>query len=470
MSKTWKQPVVTIGIAILWLIGNLVWLSQDKLVRDGDEDGHVGAAELFAQTLTEQGWIIWATEAWHGDYGEYPPLFAAFVGAWWSFFEGDPNNPWIRSFCLLSVFFCAVGAGWLCQQMRGPWIIAFAFTLFAPLLNGIGRHFMLEGFVAMWTALFAASFYRAITHPAYHSAALSGLFFGFGMLSKQTFIIVALPVFLLAYRMRLSIIAFIATSLLICGPWYYTQFGKQQEYLQQSVQSDENAGILFQIAGPIADFTWDVVGPLGSALIIWGIWKLYRAPNTAQKRLLIWLAIGLLLFICIPKKYPRLLLGMTPLAAVFIALGLRDLRGNVQLLITTIPMIWLLIGSTQQLSGSFFRQQVDDGARQIWLRPYDSRDFGLLLLLDLAQTKQGGTIAIANSPQFPSSIQTTHGWSYHVEPYLRRNGVEMEVVETTPDSAMWRKAELRVLWYGNIEQKPLPVKINDKPYFHWQQR
>ena len=35
-------------LTIAWLGLSVAWLDADRMVRDGDEEGHVGAAELFA--------------------------------------------------------------------------------------------------------------------------------------------------------------------------------------------------------------------------------------------------------------------------------------------------------------------------------------------------------------------------------------------------------------------------------------
>ncbi len=76
------------ALLLLWLALSLAWLRADHLVRDGDEEGHVGAAELFLQQLDEGRMGAFATDALWGDLGEYPPLYPAVVGGWWFLMGG----------------------------------------------------------------------------------------------------------------------------------------------------------------------------------------------------------------------------------------------------------------------------------------------------------------------------------------------------------------------------------------------
>ena len=39
--------------------------------------------ELFKDIWLNDGFYIWFIEMWQGSYGEYPPLFAGTMGAWW---------------------------------------------------------------------------------------------------------------------------------------------------------------------------------------------------------------------------------------------------------------------------------------------------------------------------------------------------------------------------------------------------
>src|SRR6056300_1037005 len=92
------------AVVIVWVLGSLLWLSDDRLLRDGDEEGHVGAAELMRLHLDGGDWATFAHDAWQGELGEYPPLYPALVGAWWWICgSGQPGSLPIRSVNLLGL-------------------------------------------------------------------------------------------------------------------------------------------------------------------------------------------------------------------------------------------------------------------------------------------------------------------------------------------------------------------------------
>ena len=99
---------MTIAILGWWLL-NIHWIKSDSLIRDGDEEGHVGAMELFK----EYGLEKWLIEMWSGHYGEYPSLFAGIMGGWWRFITNlngvtPPDSIWIRGVLPFTVLLTAL--------------------------------------------------------------------------------------------------------------------------------------------------------------------------------------------------------------------------------------------------------------------------------------------------------------------------------------------------------------------------
>ncbi|MFT4975825.1 MAG: hypothetical protein ACI8S6_001718 [Myxococcota bacterium] len=91
-----------LSVAALWLAANLAWLHTDRLLRDGDEEGHVGAAELMLELIHTEGPLSFVAAAIAGDYGEYPPLYPALVAAWWWLMgSGQPGSFEVRAVGLL---------------------------------------------------------------------------------------------------------------------------------------------------------------------------------------------------------------------------------------------------------------------------------------------------------------------------------------------------------------------------------
>ena len=67
-----NRITITIAIVGWWILNPL---DRPTPIRDGDEEGHVGAMELFK----EYGFESLITEVCR-HYGEYPPLFAGMIG------------------------------------------------------------------------------------------------------------------------------------------------------------------------------------------------------------------------------------------------------------------------------------------------------------------------------------------------------------------------------------------------------
>ena len=64
----------------------------DLIIRDGDEEGHVGAAEIFKDWLVRGEYGQFTTQLFWGNLGEYPPLFAGYIGFWWWLFDVQPED------------------------------------------------------------------------------------------------------------------------------------------------------------------------------------------------------------------------------------------------------------------------------------------------------------------------------------------------------------------------------------------
>ena len=94
-------------------------------------------------------------------------------------------------------------------------------------------------------------------------------------------------------------------------------------------------------------------------------------------------------------------------------------------------------------------ERVDDGCRQRWMRPPVSEDFGLQAVAAAARQRQASVVLVIDSPDIPCSVQTTHRWIDHLQPYLRREGIEAEVVEEPVPGA------LVIDWGGGSHASPL---------------
>ena len=193
-----RNRLIVALTTLFWAVVQGSWLHSDHLIRDGDEEGHVGAAELFRDVLLENGFWTWLCQALQGDFGEYPPLFASLLGAWWAVFPFAPEHPILRSFGSVLCLGTACCIARLVWKLRGNWSLAFTATLLLPLLNGLGRHFMPETLLTFMIAGFAMMLVGESETPSLRNKILLGVFAGLGLLTNQSFLLLA-PILALGF-------------------------------------------------------------------------------------------------------------------------------------------------------------------------------------------------------------------------------------------------------------------------------
>lgn len=439
-------------LALAWLAASLAWLDADRLVRDGDEEGHVGAAELFLGQLASGDLAGFLRDAWMGDLGEYPPLFPALVGAWWHLLGGgQPGEAPVRAVCLGGLLLAAWATGRLAASAHGAaggggdglppgaaaGTLAFGLTLCLPLATGLSRHFMPEGLLvgAVATSVWLA--WRAADRPGPATAAALGLALGLGLLVKQTFVLLAVvPVAVAALRARRWLGLSAAIAAVVAGPWYLRHMGEQLTYGQQSVaaSADATASLTTVLGYYPATALWLGLGPVlavlgtGAALVL--LARARRGGRSALTLGLAWGLGGLLLLTVVPKKYPRLMAPLTPAAALLAGAALAHLpRRRLGLAVALPPAAaWVAGASLVPISEPAFVPQADPRCLQAWLRPAVDDDLGLAAVADASARARPGPVVVTGGPDIPCSVQTTHPWASHLAPYLRREGQEREVL------------------------------------------
>ncbi len=444
-------------LAILWVLGSLWWLSEDQLLRDGDEEGHVGAAELMRLHLDGGNLRAFAWDTWRGDLGEYPPFYPALVGAWWWLGgSGLPGATPIRAVNLLGLMLAA----WATAQLAGRLqqdledrsnarlpaetvasLTAFAVVLTLPLANGLARHFMPEGLLVGWVALSVWLAARAADRGDNASVFALGAALGVGMLIKQTFLpLAALPVVVAGMGLRSRWLGVLLLAASIAGPWYWAHLGDQTRYISSSVQAGPQASQLNHLLYYPAAMVHLVAGPVAvGAGLLGGLLAWRRGGRGLRRGLAVALAwlLGLVLLVVIPKKYPRLAAPIAPALGLLAGLGAAQLRRR-----ETVPLAtvlcgtgWLIWSSTSPPTDPSWVPQVDEKCPQRWLRPAYASDMGLSAIVDELSNAGPGPLAVSGAPEIPCTVQTTHPWIHHLDPYLRRSGAERPVVEGTSRAA-----------------------------------
>jgi hypothetical protein len=459
-----RNRIIIIITTLLWGITQGFWLHSDHLIRDGDEEGHIGAAELFHDILLENGFWTWLSQAWCGDFGEYPPLFASLLGAWWSLFPFAPEHPVIRSFGSVLILGTAFFIARLVWRLKGNWELAFTATLLLPLLNGVGRHFMPEILLSFMMAGFAMMLVEESESPSIHNKILLGVIGGLGLLTKQSFLLLA-PIlalgFLFSKRLPLrSILPSVLLTIGIASPWYLQQFPKQNQYIQGSIQNNMSIDWLAHIL-----FYPSVILLIGWGLIGTIIFFLLLFKNRAQKIptwAWVWAIAGLLIMILLPKKYPRLLLAWLPLLGIFLGLLGKRFSTKQTLLVSALLFLQFISLSFMPNISVPFQAKIDNGCPQYWLRPPSNSDFQLRRIRDIVAANPEKSIAVLGDVSIDCQSQSTHNWTYHLDPYLRRHGLNTQINFLNEKNSIWKEAQIQIQWktmIANDDPNDLLIKI-----------
>lgn len=439
-------------LAGLWLIGSLAWIQADRMVRDGDEEGHVGAAELFLQQLRSGELLAFMDDAWRGQLGEYPPLVPALTGAWWKLMgEGAPESLAVRSVGLGSLLLTAWALGQLAHRHddgRGHAVTAaVGFVLCLPLANGVARHFMPEAPLMAAVALAVWAAVRAGERPSWGRAAFLGGVLGLGLLVKQTFVLTAaLPVLVALRRPRLPWLASGLVALVVAGPWYLRHLDAQLRYGSESAGRSGELTLLGEALYYPAATAWAGWGPVLTLGVIGGVaWALRERRARALLLPAAWFLGGMLILALIPKKYPRLLLPLLPAGGLVVAVAAARLRRPWLALIPGLLAAggWLIFTSVRTLPPPAVVDALDPGCTQLWLRAPIDDDLGLGEVIAAVREAPPGRVAVQRAPEIPCAVQTTHGWFHHLGPALRRAGVERELFEGRDLGAA-----LQLTWLG----------------------
>ncbi len=427
-----------------WLTGSLAWLSADRLIRDGDEEGHVGAAELLVGVLRDDGLLAFFAAALAGDLGEYPPLYPAAVAAWWSLFGGQPGAVAVRSVNLLWPLLAAAACAGIARRLDRHALPVAALVLLIPGACGLSRHFMPEGMLIAAVSLAALAALWAAEAPGWRRAAVLGVALGAGCLVKQTFALYALPMALWAlWRLRIHAAATAATAAVLAGPWYVTHLADQARYGAQSLETADPGWLATVSYYPIVGALTEL-GPVLAVAVLLGLWR----ADSRQRRIIgLWVGLSLLLLVGIPRKYPRLLVPLLPLLMVW-AGGIATSRRTTGALLG-LAGGWVVLTSLVRMPEVPLPGEVDEGCLQRWMRPPVSDDFGMSEVAEALRQRSASAVAVLDAPEIPCGVQTTHGWLHHLSPYLRRDGVDVEVLtEPAPGAVV-------VDWAGGDRAVPM---------------
>ncbi len=442
-------------LLLVYLIANGAWIEADLLLFDGDESGHVGAAELFAAMWREGrgGEALWTTVA--GKMGVYPPLYAGVVGIWWAIAgSGPPADVLVRGVNLLWPLLAAVAVLGLTRPLgKRAMLAGFLAVLALPLLCGLGRHFMLEGALAAAVAWCAFAVEHARARPSAGRMVFVGVTVGIAYLCKQTAPLYLLPLLIVRLPWKpLSLLA-LGVAALIAAPWTLANLGEQLGYGSESAAGTPGIALLRHASFYPWSLLWVAAGP---PLLLLGVaGGVAGARSERPARGLLWLALAwlvgaLVLLGFVPRKYPRLMAPALPAIGVLVALAVARWRRGWRAWLLGAGLLvavgWTSWGSVSTLPVPASARVLDDRCPQVWLRPPGDSDYGLGRVIEALRHSRPGPVLVVGTVELPCAVQTTHDWSSHLSPAMRFAGVDREIV-TDPGEP----AALAVSWEGPIE-------------------
>lgn len=447
---------------IIWWIIQICWLWNDRVLQDGDEKGHVEAMELFKLDWQShsffEGLYRCGQNIWMGNYGEYPPLFAAIYGTVWALLECclqstvSPYSPLLRLWLLCPLWISSMCMARIVYRYKGDWEFTWMIMLCLPLGNGIARHYMPENFILLFTSLsmlFSLEFSQKIQ---WWKMAILGITVGLGLLSKQTFIIIAPLVIFTMFLERKQSPALLQAMLwagLIAIPWYLQQFSAQSAYLLSSSQAKMPHHWIWQILfypSSILLLGWGLLISLGTIIALFNIRK-HRI--FCPLWLKVWLCT-LVIFMILPKQYPRLLLGWLPCAAILMGLAFQQCRVHSKILISSVLFVSTIFSSwtdyPQQIFHHHIQPKIDDGCPQVWLRPPQHHDLWMNKIADMAKNYPFASIEVLGDHEIDCQLQSTHSWNSHLDPFLRMMGLDRDIKFHDKEPFNWNSDAILIIW------------------------
>jgi hypothetical protein len=432
-------------VAVAWLILSLVWMAQDRVVRDGDEQYVVELAHEVGARLGVGDMRVFVRP----PQSNYPPLYTHALGIWWFVTGGgQPSRLPVRALGLVILLIAAWATARLARRgiagavtSMGPSpdqdfaeAVTFVLVLALPLATGLARHFMLETAVVAAVAVTVLAAARAGEAPSHARAVVLGLALGAGCLVKQTFpIYAALPVLFAARRQgwRWGITVGIAS--VVAAPWYLAGMSEQLAYTSHSLSVDGG----LQLTDPL--FFYPVVlartalGPiLLLALLGAAVWAV-RSPHRGRLALgAVWFVGGLLVLLVLGKKYPRLVVPITPAVALCVGIALahaRRWRWPAAGVLVGLALSWWVWTSWTTMTPLPMVERVSRCDYQFWLRAPRPDDLGLGAVADIVAHHPDRDVVVVDGPLIPSEVRTTLHWAHHLRWHLVFEGLPNAVYD-----------------------------------------
>jgi|GEM_PF-5732579 len=360
------------------------WLSQDTVPSHWDEGRHLRNTLLYFDML-RKGEL---RNFFFGYYAYYPPFLYQLTTVLYVVFGTSRLVPMLLNIVIMGVTYslCFIlGKKFFSYPVA---LVGAVLFLFTPLVTHLGHDFLLDMPLTMWVLAF---YLVALAHPEKKdaNALLFGLIFGFGMMTKWTFVLYAVgAVGVVLFRIqgwgkevfRRGFIAALV-AIIVAGGWYglhtptvWSDFRHQVKVIAVN-EGDPAFGtfdFFFYYLGSLCN---DYINLGGVLLALFGLLAFWKKKSSKK-----WLAffaiipavVGMTL---ITNKDPRYILPILPLVTLLIAYGIAQtkgfMRGGIVLLVGWITVSQFFAGLGV---GPFPQQKITIPSPIRYIAWYDKKD------------------------------------------------------------------------------------------------
>ncbi len=449
-----RAAALLLAVLSVHLLVAVAWLSLDEGLPDGDELGVLGAVELFWGRTHADGALAALWSSYTEDFGEYPALYYAKTGiatAWVGVTDLDGDGPVLVG--LVWGLLALLATAWLAVESarraghQDPWLVgslAAALLAASPLWAGTQRHLLLENGLCALVALTAAALLASWRTESWAVAVMAGICAAAALLTKQTAVLSLVPLFIVlgavAFRGgerralgRLAVAGLVAG--VIAGPWLIRRFAADAAYLGASAAANpDSVGFVHQLLiYPLALAQQALSPAIWLCVLAVIVLRVGPAAPSSWRAPAAVVAIGVLLLLPIPKKYPRLLLGLLPFGAVALALVLSHARARVRFALLGVMLGSLLLwslGSARLLGPTEVGLvDLDERCSQRWVDRPSRPGIPWGPLIAAADSAGGASYRLGAIawPSPPCAYQTSHDLGEHLRIRMRRAGSEADV-------------------------------------------